>query len=448
MSIAWQRVLRVLIIATIISVVLFYSAQQFGPAPVSKTIPDRPDQREPSLPESPPAPKPDAAPPLISQPPLSTPTSVSPPVTSAPSPSPSSVSSPTPASSPASSSAPIPVVGAIPGIPGKIWQTSKYTNLTSEQFNMTNTWITQNPTFRHERLTDESSNNYVRNRYADQKDIVTLFTGLTIPILRADLLRYLILFADGGIWADLDTTCDKPVSSWLPAETYNANSTIKTGLVLGLEPDADHGGNKVFTNGVFAARPGSKHLKAVVDNIVRELQDIAQKHKVGPEGITLEMITDVVEVTGRKKMTAKVIESLSKTLHKEISDADLSNGKDPQYLDDVVVLPVPAFASYDGNPKPHGQVLVTHHHAGTWKSDADAAKKNREKQQQEEADRLKKAADESELKKMQKEEAKKKEEDKTKKPKLSGEEHRKEEEAKEAKEEEERKAKGGRKMQP
>lgn len=68
--------------------------------------------------------------------------------------------------------------------------------------------------------------------------------------------------------ADLDTTCEQPVNSWLPAEIYNANSTIKAGLVVGLEPDADHVGKKVLTNTVSAAQPGSKHIKAVVDDIV------------------------------------------------------------------------------------------------------------------------------------------------------------------------------------
>ncbi|KAF3484068.1 alpha 1,6 mannosyltransferase [Arthroderma uncinatum] len=437
MSLAMQRILRAVVIATVISVVLFYSAKQFGPIPTGNTIPGHGDQQDPSQPESPPASKPDEAPPLISHPPLGIPTPEAPKI-------PSSSTSP---SSPTSSSSPVPAVGTIPGIPGKIWQTSKGTDLTNEELNMTDTWLAKNPTFRHERLTDQASDNYVRNRYADHQDIVTLYTGLTIPILRADLLRYLILLADGGIWADLDTTCDQPVSSWLPAEIYNANSTVKTGLVLGLEPDADHGGKKVFTNGVFAAQPGSKHIKVVVDDVVRELYDIAKKKGVGPEGIKLEMISDVVEVTGRKKMTAKIIESLSKTLQKEIVDTDLTNGKEPQYLDDVVILPVPAFASYDGNPKPQGEVLVTHHHAGTWKSAADEAKKNRQKQEEEEAERLKKAAEEASRKQKEVDDEKKKEDDKKKKAKEEGERTRKEEEAKKAKEEAEKKAESDKKTQ-
>lgn len=297
---------------------------------------------------------------------------------------------------------------------------------------MSNTWIVKNPSFRHELLTDESSDDYVRSRYPGS-DTVALYTRLKIPILRADLLRYLILLAEGGIWADLDTTCEEPVSNWLSKEISSTNSTIKAGLVVGLEPDADHGGKKVLTNAVLAAQPGSKHIKAVVDDVVHQLLEIAKQRGVGPEGITLEMINDVVEVTGRKKMTAKIIESLSKTLNKEIKESDLvkNGGNEPQCLDDVIILPIPAFASYSNNPTAQGRVLVTHHHAGTWKSAAEDARKNREKQLQEEADRLKKAADEAERKQKEEVEEHKKEEDSTKKAKEDVEKHRKEQEAKE-----------------
>ncbi|EFR03115.1 hypothetical protein MGYG_06110 [Nannizzia gypsea CBS 118893] len=436
MSTAWQRVLRALIVASVISVVLIYSARQFGPASVHTAIHDRPDDQHKAF--QPPPPAPDGEPPLISHPPLAVPTPASS-SKAAPGPPASSTSVVTPAtatttssSSPPPPSHPGEANEAIPGVPSKIWQTAKHANLSSEYTDMSNTWIANNPTFRHELLTDESSDDYVRSRYPNS-NIVALYTGLKIPILRADLLRYLILLSEGGIWADLDTTCEQPVNSWLPAEMHNANSTVKAGLIVGLEPDADHGGKKVLTNAVLAAQPGSKHIKAVVDDIVKQLYEIAKQKGVGPEGITLEMISDVVEVTGRKKMTAKIIESLSKTLNKEIKEGDLvKNGsKEPQVLDDVIILPVPAFASYDGNPTPPGRVLVTHHHAGTWKSAAEDARKNREKQLQEEADRLKKAADEAERKQKEKAEEQKKEEDASKKAKEDGEKQRKEQETRE-----------------
>ncbi|EFE41207.1 hypothetical protein TRV_04073 [Trichophyton verrucosum HKI 0517] len=432
MSTAWQRVLRALVVASVISIILIYSARQFGPAPAHTPIRDRPDDQH--KPFQPPAPEPDQEPPsLISHPPPVVPTLASS-STGTPGTKPPSTSSGTPTTS-AAITTPSSHSGnaneTIPGIPSKIWQTAKHANLSSEYADMSNTWIVKNPTFRHELLTDESSDDYVRSRYPGS-DIVALYTSLKIPILRADMLRYLILLAEGGIWADLDTTCEQPVSNWLPSEISSSNSIIKAGLVVGLEPDADHGGKKILTNAVLAAQPGSKHIKAVVDDVVHQLLDIAKQKGVGPEGITLEMISDVVEVTGRKKMTAKIIESLSKTLNKEIKDGDLvKNGSnEPQCLDDIIILPVPAFASYN-NPTPQGRVLVTHHHAGTWKSAAEDAKKNREKQLQEEADKLKKAADEAERKQKEEAEEQKKKEDAMKKSKEDGEKQRKEQEAKE-----------------
>ncbi|OAL71098.1 hypothetical protein A7D00_4761 [Trichophyton violaceum] len=428
MSTAWQRVLRAIVVASIISIILIYSAQRFGPVPVHTPIRDRPDDQH--KPFQPPVPKPDQEPPSLISHALPVVPTLASSSTGALGTRPPSTTTSAAITTPSSHSGD--TNGTIPGVPSKIWQTAKHANLSSEYTDMSNTWIVKNPSFRHELLTDESSDDYVRSRYPGS-NTVALYTRLKIPILRADLLRYLILLTEGGIWADLDTTCEEPVSNWLSKEISSTNSTIKAGLVVGLELDADHGGKKVLTNAVLAAQPGSKHIKAVVDDVVHQLLEIAKQRGVGPEGITLEMINDVVEVTGRKKMTAKIIESLSKTLNKEIKESDLvkNGGNEPQCLDDVIILPVPAFASYSNNPTAQGRVLVTHHHAGTWKSAAEDARKNREKQLQEEADRLKKAADEAERKQKEEVEEHKKEEDSTKKAKEDVEKHRKEQEAKE-----------------
>jgi mannosyltransferase OCH1-like enzyme len=52
---------------------------------------------------------------------------------------------------------------------------------------------------------------YVRGRFqATDPRVVEVFTGLTDPILRADLLRYLILLREGGVWADIDVLPPPP----------------------------------------------------------------------------------------------------------------------------------------------------------------------------------------------------------------------------------------------
>lgn len=281
--------------------------------------------------------------------------------------------------------------GTIPGIPGKVWQSAKDANLTDQQREWTSSWLEKNPSFRHELLTDASGDAYVQTHFHKTRpDIVALYTALPIAILKADLLRYLILLADGGIWSDLDVTCGKEVAGWLPADMYATNSTAKFGLVVGLEFDMEWRGEGTriasqLTNWIFAAAPGSRHLQYVVDAVVKGLYDIARENDVGPEGITLDMIPDVVDVTGPKKMTIGIVESLSQMLNRTVDDRDIARGKEPRLVGDVVVLPGNAFAArQNGYPTDQGDKLVTHHYAGSWKGPADEARMNRKKKDEEE----------------------------------------------------------------
>jgi mannan polymerase II complex HOC1 subunit len=321
----------------------------------------------------------------------------------------------------------------IPGIPGKVWQSAKDTKFTDEQKTIIDSWIEKNPNFRYELLTDGQAENYVITHYnATRPDIVNMYIGLPIPILRADLLRYLILLSSGGIWSDIDVTCEIDVGHWLPAEMYTNPPDIS--LIAGLEFDvASTEERPVYsqlTNWVFAARAGSPHLQYVVDNIVKGLWKIAEDNKVGPSGITLDMISDVVDVTGPKIMTLGIAKSLSNTLGHVVDDRHIAGIKKPTLVGDVMVMPGSSFAALqNGFPKDQTEPLVTHHYAGSWKGPADEARERRKKLQEEEQ------------KKKEEDQKKNDEEQKKKDAKEKGEQERKEKEEQQRKEKEE-KAKG------
>jgi alpha 1,6-mannosyltransferase len=43
------------------------------------------------------------------------------------------------------------------------------------------------------------------------------YLALPIPILKADILRYVILYDQGGIWFDLGVSCEGvPIDEWVP----------------------------------------------------------------------------------------------------------------------------------------------------------------------------------------------------------------------------------------
>lgn len=269
-------------------------------------------------------------------------------------------------------------------IPEKIWHTAKDIHVSQQQQEWLDSWIAVNPSMRQELLTDRSSENFVRAHYqAIRPDIVDVYEQLSIPILRADLLRYLIILAEGGYWSDLDVSCDKKVAEWIPAEYRNSNID----LVVGLEFDFEYRGPNVevasqFCNWVFMAPPSSRSLQITVDNIVANLTRIAQDNGVDVRDITMEMLPqDVVNITGPKIMTISILEGLGKLLGRTVDDRDFSGIKHPKLVGDVLIMPGVSFAAMqNGFPQDQGDQLVTHHYEGSWKF-ADAEAKDKKKLQ-------------------------------------------------------------------
>lgn len=167
---------------------------------------------------------------------------------------------------------------------------------------MAKTWIDKNPGYRYELLTDESAKTYVQDRFQDRPDIVKTFKRTKDTILRADLIRYLSLLGDGGIYTDIDTDCSRPIDQWVPAEYANA-----TGLVVGVEYDAREEEVRLdmtlrvqFCQWTIMAKPGNKVMQHVVDRVIKALQELGREED-GREkdSITAEMNGgDVMEITG------------------------------------------------------------------------------------------------------------------------------------------------------
>ncbi|PLN78679.1 hypothetical protein BDW42DRAFT_174366 [Aspergillus taichungensis] len=271
-------------------------------------------------------------------------------------------------------------------IPDKVWHSAKTDNITDDQRGWIDSWKTMNPSCRQELLDDPTSEEFVRSHFQELRpDIIEVYEQIPIPILRADLLRYLIVLAEGGIWSDLDVTCEKPLAEWVPEE-YKGE---KISMVVGIEWDFDWRGPErqvasQFCNWVFMAEPWSRHLMMVVNAVVDKLKQIASSEGIPIGGITLDMLpVDVVDVTGPKIMTIDILKSLAEMLGRPVDDRDFAHTKTPKLVGDVLILPGAAFAAQNnGFPQDQGDVFVSHHYEGSWK-EADAAAKERKKQQQE-----------------------------------------------------------------
>ncbi|RAL58715.1 hypothetical protein DID88_003072 [Monilinia fructigena] len=84
--------------------------------------------------------------------------------------------------------------------------------------------------YRQEILNDATADTYVLEHFSDHPEILYAYFTLTVPILRADLVRYLILLAEGGVWSDLDAECLVPVDNWIPHEFRDAEISMVVGM--------------------------------------------------------------------------------------------------------------------------------------------------------------------------------------------------------------------------
>jgi len=268
------------------------------------------------------------------------------------------------------SPSPIPIP-TVTSIPQKLWYKAGPKGITEASGQWINTCLWRNPTYRREILTDSSADTYVKSFFSHRPDILEMYLELAVPILKADFLRYLILFAEGGIWSDLDVSCSTvPISEWIPEE-YQKDAVV----VVGLEFDDDDWGHDDYLRTQFAswtimAKPGSPHIEMVIRDVMKGLKNIARENNVTIAGVTIDMISDVVDVTGPKRMTRSIVRSLEIQLKETIGDKNTSGLIEPRLIGDVLILPSAAFAARQADyPVDRGPVLVSHHYAGSWKNE-------------------------------------------------------------------------------
>ena len=124
-------------------------------------------------------------------------------------------------------------------IPKKIWQSWKVDALRFEARDSERamTWTLKNPSHRYECLTDDGALSYVEQHFGPQginrPDIVHIYRSLKARIIQADLLRYLIMYVEGGVWADIDVEAIRSIDHFVPKRFERSD----IGLVIGIETD-------------------------------------------------------------------------------------------------------------------------------------------------------------------------------------------------------------------
>lgn len=234
--------------------------------------------------------------------------------------------------------------------PSYIWQTWKYTPASGE-FGETfrpaeASWSEKHPGFIHEVITDEVAVHLMRHLYASVPEVLEAYNALPMPVLKADFFRYLILFARGGIYTDIDTFALKSAIEWIPEKAIK-----HVGLVVGIEADPDredwaqwYSRRIQFCQWTIQSKPGHPVLREIVASITKE----TLKRK--KEGSLSSKEKSVVEFTGPAIWTDIIFRYFNDRKYHEgniggnITWVDFTGMEEPKVVGDVVVLPITSFS--------------------------------------------------------------------------------------------------------
>lgn len=184
----------------------------------------------------------------------------------------------------------------------------------------------------------------------------------------------MLLYTEGGIWSDLDVSCEGiPISEWIP-EPYHSNTGID--LIVGYEFDAGYSDYYFheFATWTILSKPNVSHMLVVIDDIIDAVHAARAQNEVPSiADLTPPMVGDIVDFTGPRRFTRSIMRSLAEQMGVEIDRHDVENIVDPLLLSNVLILPGNAFANLtnhfeDSDPSSMPE-LVTHHYAGSWKND-------------------------------------------------------------------------------
>ncbi|PNS19435.1 Initiation-specific alpha-1,6-mannosyltransferase [Sphaceloma murrayae] len=265
-----------------------------------------------------------------------------------------------------------------PLIPRLIWQTwQTHANIPNPPRpddnleRLSRTWTGRNPYHTYTRLESNTTIDYIHRHYAHRADIISTFEAVDEPVLRADMIRYLVLSSEGGVYSDMDTECIKSIDLWSGEHDFE-----KVGMILGLEYDQRQDSGRMpgtsyrvqFSQWTMASKPGHPVMELVRDKVFENVG----KALGSQDGIQLKAQADVFDLTGPRIFTAAVREGISAMLGREVEYSEFSMLPEPTLFGDVLVLPIDGFAS----GVPHSgarewgneQQLVGHQFKGEWKT--------------------------------------------------------------------------------
>ncbi len=256
--------------------------------------------------------------------------------------------------------------------PKRIWTTGPLSpmRIKKEDADHIRTWMDQNPEHRYELLTDGGAETYVKDHFPEDSKISGTYLSLSDYIMRADLIRYLALLKDGGVYSDLDVGCLRPIDLWIPP-SFKDNTSV----VLGIEVDNEMGPNKSklfeLVNWTIMSRRNAPFMRYLVDRVIDNLEKAAAKHNTTLFSLQPKR-QEVIDVTGPAALTEAAFQYLSEKTQTAVNMQNFTKMRRPKLVADILVLPINAFGAghqvqWSGTDE-DGSALVHHYFAGSWKT--------------------------------------------------------------------------------
>ncbi|EGW35177.1 mannosyltransferase [Spathaspora passalidarum NRRL Y-27907] len=248
------------------------------------------------------------------------------------------------------------------------------------------TWLDNSPDYTHRVMSNDERDALVLKLYADIPEITHAYKIMPKTMNRCDFSSYLLLYALGGIYADIDTKLLKPISSWIPSQSSYLGKSLDLGLIVGIESDY-HKGNwaRFFARRLqieawtFLAKKGHPMLAEIIDNITEYTYWREETGKLA-EVLGKDEAADVLNWAGPGRLTDLVFKYLNNILQtdfdsyeKLIDDEFLIGIKLPVVIFDAMVLPLTCM-----QPGEHSRILqsgnlddplayIHHISAGSWR---------------------------------------------------------------------------------
>ena len=247
-----------------------------------------------------------------------------------------------------------------------IWQTSKFPAeyVSSENEKFMRTWTDLNPGYQHKLLTDELIAGYVRDHFhASNPDIEETFFRAKDSVLQLNLIKYMVLWSEGGVYSDLDVACVQPLSQWVPPQFID-----QAGIVLGVQIEQKAGLDGIakdsfqLADWTIMSKPNQPFLWFLYQRLTENIKHLAAEQSVPASNSRPYKISDE---TGRNALTQAFLAYAASVTATKVTVNNFTKVAEPTLFGEILVLPIQAFASSHQN----GKELVHHYETGSWQSE-------------------------------------------------------------------------------